>query len=481
MDMDMKRREQAQPKKGGMREMMIIAIPMIISQACYTLMTFTDRMFLSRLGPEYMNAAMGGGLTVFMMMTFFWGLTGYATVLVAQYLGSGNKKHCAIAITQSVIIVFLAYPIILACRPLAHSLFAFMGITPNQLAPQKLYFDILLYAVILSLLRNSFSSFFSGIGKTKIIMIASFTAMSVNVCVNYLLIFGKFGFPALGIRGAAYGTIIGAGCGLSVLLASYFSKANRKEYGVLRSFRFDKKVTGILLHFGYPAGLEMFLNLLAFDIIIMIFHSMGPVVATASTIVFNWDMVSFVPLLGMEIGVISLVGRYMGAGDPATAHKSTMSGLKLGLIYSAFVLFFFIIFPSNLVEVFRPTSMGVIFIQAKPIAVFMIRMAALYVLVEAMLITFIGALRGAGDTFWAMLISVALHWIIVPILFIMLKVMGMPLQICWSVMVAIFFLFSFVLYLRYRSGHWKKIKVIRPISQAEPAVVQSDFHEPSDL
>ncbi len=125
--------------------------------------------------------------------------------------------------------------------------------------------------------------------------------------------------------------------------------------------------------------------------------------------------------------------------------------------------------------------MGDVFIQAKPIAVFMIRMAALYVLVEAMLITFIGALRGAGDTFWAMFISVALHWIIVPILFIMLKVIGLPLQICWSVMVAIFFLFSFVLYLRYRSGHWKNIKVIRPILPIKPAVVQNDFHEPADL
>ena len=79
-------------KKGGIREMIEIAMPMVVSQACYTIMTFTDRMFLSRLSPELMNAAMGGGLTIFVMMTFFLGLTGYATALVAQYYGSGNKK-----------------------------------------------------------------------------------------------------------------------------------------------------------------------------------------------------------------------------------------------------------------------------------------------------------------------------------------------------------------------------------------------------
>lgn len=469
------------PKKGGMREMMLIAMPMVISQACYTVMTFTDRMFLSRLGPEYMSAAMAGGLTVFMMMTFFIGLTGYTTVLVAQYLGSGNKRYCSVALTQSVIIAFLAYPVILLCRPLAFNLFEFMGIRPEQLGPQKVYFNILVYAVILSLLRVSFGSFFSGIGKTKVVMFASFTAMVINICVNYLLIFGKLGLPALGIRGAAYGTIIGAACGLSVLVVSYFKKDNRQRYGILKSFRFDRQVTGILFRFGYPAGIEMFLNLLAFDIAIMIYHSMGAVAATASTIVFNWDMVSFVPLIGIEIGVTSLVGRYMGADKPDIAHKSTMAGLRLGIIYSSFILFLFVLFPSAMVGVFRPAEAGSVFPQAKPVAVFMLRVASLYVLVEAMLIVFIGALRGAGDTFWAMIISVTLHWITVPVLYIMLKILGLSLQVCWSIMVAVFFVFSFVVYLRYRTGHWKSIRVIRQPVPAATAVVYDDFHEPSDL
>ena len=206
----------------------------------------------------------------------------------------------------------------------------------------------------------------------------------------------------------------------------------------------------------------MFLNLLAFNCLIMIFHSTGAIAATATTIVFNWDMVSFVPLLGVEIGVTSLVGRYMGARDPETAHKAAMSGLKLGAMYSGFILMLFIGCPTLLVDVFHPSVPGNVFIQARPIAISMIRLASLYVLVEAMIVVFIGALRGAGDNFWAMLISITLHWILVPVLFILMKLFGVSIQTGWIVLVCIFFVFAFPLYFRYRSGRWKKIKMITP-------------------
>ena len=468
-------------EKGGIKEMVAIAVPMVISQACYTVMTFTDRMFLSRLGPEFMNAAMVGGLTVFMMMTFFLGLTGYATAVVAQYLGSGQKDRCAVTLTQAVIVAFLAYPLILLCRPLAHGLFNAMGIMPSQLDPQKLYFDILIMAVIITLLRNCLSAFFSGVGRTKMVMVSGLTAMSVNIVVNYILIFGKFGMPAMGIRGAAYGTIIGSTSGLAVLLVSYLGRENFRRFNVAGSFRFDTEVMRTLFRFGYPAGLEMFLYLLAFDIVVMIFHSVGAVAATASTIVFNWDMVSFVPLLGIGVGVTSLVGRYMGAGDPDTAQKATMSGFKLGMIYSALVFILFAGFPEMLAAIFRPGASEGVFAAAMPATVFMIRLASFYVLAEAVFVVFIGALRGAGDTFWAMFISVTLHWVLVPILFVMLKVSDTGLEAAWKGVVGMFLLFSVFVYLRYRSGRWRTISVVGPAGAVPVPISIDDFHELSDL
>jgi multidrug resistance protein, MATE family len=468
-------------EKGGIREMIDIAIPMVISQACYTAMTFTDRVFLSRLGPEFMNAAMVGGLTVFMMMTFFLGLTGYATAVIAQYLGSGRKDRCAIVLTQAIMISFFAFPVIFLCRPLAHILFNVMGVEPIQLVPQRIYFDILILASIIPLLRCSFSAFFSGIGKTKAVMLSGLTAMGVNIGMNYVLIFGKFGVPAMGIRGAAYGTIIGGISGLLVLFFSYIKKENIKFFNIGASLRFDWEATKTLFKFGSPAGLEFFLNLLAFDLIVMIFHSAGPVAATASTIVFNWDMVSFVPLLGVQVGVTSLVGRYMGSGEANIAEKATMSGFKLGMLYSAGIFILFAGFPGFLAGFFAPHSGNGVFAEALPLTIFMIRFASLYVLAEAVFVVFIGALRGAGDTLWAMLLSVSLHWALVPVLFIMLKVYDTGIETAWKVVVGLFLVFSAFVYMRYRSGKWREITMIKPVPTVLAPVVPNDFHEISDL
>jgi MATE family multidrug resistance protein len=467
--------------RGGVGELLAVALPMVVSHACDTVMTFTDRMFLSRLGSEQMNAAMAGGLTCFMMTTFFLGLIGYTTALVAQYLGAGRKPRCAVAVTQAMLIALAAWPLILLARPLVHGLFDLAQIAPQQLAPQRTYFDVLLTAVGISLLRHCLSSFFSGIGRTRVVMMSAITAMVVNIGMNYVLIFGKLGLPALGIRGAAYGTIIGGVCGLGVLAAAYLSRGNLREFDVWHSVRFDAEAMQKLWSFGYPAGVEMFLNLLAFTGMILTFHAHSPVTATATTIMFNWDMVSFLPLIGLEIGVMSLVGRYMGAGSPDTAHRAAMSGLKSGWVYSAVILILFMCFPHQLVDVFRPAQEDAAFEQAVPTAVFMIRLASVYVLIEAVVLVFVGALRGAGDTFWAMCISVSLHWVLVPILFVILHVMELTPEAAWVALVFTFLVFSGLFYLRYRSGKWRTIRVVQSQEELIATDHDHDFHEPRDL
>lgn len=450
------------PKPGGMREMLLIAVPMIASNACDTVMTFTDRLFLSRLGSQYMNAAMAGGLTAFMFTTFFLGLIGYSTALVAQYLGSGQRKQCTVAVAQACIVALVAWPIVFALTPVGHWLFTAMKIEPAQLEPQKQYFDILMAGSVLGLLRGCLSGFFSGIGRTRIVMVASFAAMGVNVLANYVLIFGKWGAPALGIQGAAYGTLIGGASGIAMLLAGYFAPKIRTEFSPLQGLRYDRQVMGKLVRFGYPAGLELFLNLIAFDLLILVFHSRGLEAATAVTVVFNWDLVSFLPLIGVHIAVTSLVGRYMGAGQPDIAHRATMSGLRLAWIYGTCMLLIFFFFAHLLVGVFRPPVDAEIFDKAMPAAIVMLKFAVIYVLGDAMSLVFSGALRGAGDTFWAMVISVGLHWMLVVVLAIMLKVFYADVQTAWAVLAFTIILFSGVFYLRYRSGAWRNIQVVQP-------------------
>jgi MATE family multidrug resistance protein len=446
---------------GGIRELLIIALPMIISTACDGVMTFTDRLFLARIAPEQMNAAMGGGVALQMLMFFFVGLTGYSTALVAQYFGAGEKHNSTRAAFQAILVTLFAWPVVLAAKPLLIDFFYLMRLPESQIPFQINYLNILVWGGLFSMLRYTLGCYFTGIGKTQIVMTATLVAMVVNVVLDYVLIFGKFGFPAMEIEGAAIATMSGWFCAVVILVSAYLGPVNRKVFAVMRSFRFNFVIMKKLIYYGSPAGFEMFLNFLAFSFMVALFQSEGDVVATATTIMFNWDLVSFIPLLGIEIAVTSLVGRYMGAGQPDIAQKSALSAIKTGMFYSVIILALFILVPGWLVHVFRPEMSDSVFTEAVPIAVSMIKIAALYVLAEAVMVAVVGALRGAGDTYFTMIASVTAHWSFVPLLYLGLKVFDLSVALSWFLLVVFFLLFCVALVVRFRQGKWKNISVIR--------------------
>lgn len=447
-------------KPGGIRELLMLAFPMIISTACDGIMTFTDRLFLARVGPEQMNAAMGGYVSLQTLMFFFVGLTGYTTALAAQYFGAGQKPNSSKAAFQAILVTLLAWPIIIMAKPLATHLFSSAGISATQVGYQTVYLSILVNFSIFSLMRYTLGCYFTGIGKTRIVMVATIVAMVVNVLLDYILIFGHMGFAPMGVSGAAYATSAGSICATIVLLVTYFSKTNRIEFKIIESLRFNWDIMKRLLKYGYPAGLEMFFNFLAFSAMVVLFHSRGDAEATAATIMFNWDMVSFIPLLGIEIAVTSLVGRYMGAGRPQVAHRAALSGIRTGLFYSAVILILFVFIPKTLVMVFKPDNYSHIFNTAVPMAVKMVQFAAIYVMAEAVMVAVIGALRGAGDTFFTMIISVSAHWCFLPVVYVMLNIFNLSVPFAWLAIVILFMVFSLVLIMRFANGKWKKIKVI---------------------
>jgi MATE family multidrug resistance protein len=130
--------------------------------------------------------------------------------------------------------------------------------------------------------------------------------------------------------------------------------------------------------------------------------------------------------------------------------------------YSLVILVLFVSLPAELVAVFEPRQADAIFSQAAPLATGMLRLAAFYVLADAVMLVFSGALRGAGDTFWAMCASVALHWLLVPVLALFLRVLALPPQAAWLALIAFLLIFSGVFYLRYRSGKWKTLAMAGP-------------------
>lgn len=237
-------------KAGGINDLLAIAFPMMISTACDGVMTFTDRLFLSRVGSEQMNAALGGGITYQMLMFFFMGLTGYSTALVAQYYGSGEWKNSPRACFQAILVTLLAWPLILLLKPLAVNFFYRMDLPVDQVGYQVQYLNILAWGGLFGMLRQTMSCYFTGIGKTRVVMVATITAMLVNVILDYILIFGKLGFPVMGVSGAALATVTGGFAAMVILLMAYFRRSNRVNFSVMKSFHFDWKIMKKLIHFG---------------------------------------------------------------------------------------------------------------------------------------------------------------------------------------------------------------------------------------
>ena len=445
-------------KNGDVKDVLVVALPMLLSMSFDTLMTFIDRLFLSKLGPAEMNAALGAGAVQLALTMFFTGMISYTTAMVAQRLGGKRRWDCARAFMQALYVSLMCVPLLYLTIPLGHVAFGMEHLPADQLQYQKTYFNILMFGGVINLVRNVAPCFFSGIGETKIVMKAAF----VNVACNFVLIYGMGPIPALGVAGAAYGTLIGNLVSTVILFAKFFGKSCHRRFRTRYAFAFSWPLTQELLKKGIPSGVEMFLNMSAFQLLILMFHALGPESATASSVMFNWDMVAYVPLMGLEVASTSLVGRYVGAKDGAAASRSTYSGLKLGWGYSLLMGIFFIFLPGMLTDIFKPdvaeasAEAIAIFESARPMSIFMLRIATFYIFVEVLLVIYAGALRGAGDTLWVMFACAIMNWCVAGSLYLVAYVFGLPAHLAWIAVVAVYSTAPVLFWLRWKNGKWRR-------------------------
>lgn len=449
-------------KNGDVKDVLVVALPMLLSMSFDTLMTFIDRLFLSKLGPAEMNAALGAGAVQLALTMFFTGMISYTTAMVAQRLGGKRRWDCARAFMQALYVSLMCVPLLYLTIPLGHFAFGMEHLPADQLQYQKTYFNILMFGGVINLVRNVAPCFFSGIGETKIVMKAAFVGMLVNVACNFVLIYGMGPIPALGVAGAAYGTLIGNVVSTVILFAKFFGKSCHRRFRTRYAFAFSWPLTRELLKKGIPSGVEMFLNMSAFQLLILMFHALGPESATASSVMFNWDMVAYVPLMGLEVASTSLVGRYVGAKDGAAASRSTYSGLKLGWGYSLLMGIFFIFLPGILTDIFKPdvaeasAEAIAIFESARPMSIFMLRIATFYIFVEVLLVIYAGALRGAGDTLWVMFACAIMNWCVAGSLYLVAYVFGLPAHLAWIAVVAVYSTAPVLFWLRWKNGKWRR-------------------------
>jgi MATE family multidrug resistance protein len=426
---------------------------MVISQGAFAVMIFTDRFFMSLVSPTHMAASLGGGVASFFCMSLFVGILSYTNALVAQYFGTKELSKCSRVVTQGLMLTAAFVPILLLLGYIVSDMFLVMGHTTELAALESKYFLILIWGASVSLLKTCIASYFSGIGQTRVVMVADTFGVALNIPLSYVLIFGIGGLPELGIAGAAYGTIIATVFSLGIFGFFYLEPIHRRRFQVGNSLVFDRGIFNRFVRLGFPSGVEMFLNVAAFNLFLLMFQSYGIAEAASAAIVFNWDILSFVPMIGLNVAIISLVGRFIGAEDMDRLQEVIKAGFAMGIGYSALLAAVFLVFRVPLVDLFVDAGPDVERIMS--LGSFMMVGLATYVMADAIILISGGVLRGAGDTRWLMWVSILLHWLMLIVQYFVIKVWSLGPEVSWIVFVIMILMTGGAYVLRLLGSKWR--------------------------
>ncbi|MEE9602403.1 MAG: MATE family efflux transporter, partial [Thermoguttaceae bacterium] len=247
----------------GGRAVLAIAFPLIVSTASWTVMNFIDRMYLLWHSPQAMAAAMPAGMLHFSILCFPLGIASYVNTFVAQYEGAGRPDRIGLAIGQALRVGLVATPILLATIPLAPFIFAWAGHAAEVQRLEVVYYQVLAVGAGATVIADALAAFFTGRGESRVVMRVMCSAMLLNVVLDYLWIFGKWGFPEMGIAGAAWATVVAQWYRVVLYGLLMARPVYRERYGLAAWRRYDADLMRRLLKFGGPNGLQFLLEVSA--------------------------------------------------------------------------------------------------------------------------------------------------------------------------------------------------------------------------
>lgn len=448
-------------RDGGYREVLVVAVPLILSTATWSVQHFVDRMFLTWYSPETIAAAMPAGMLNFTIISLFMGTAGYVSTFVAQYYGAGRYHRIGPAIWQGIYISLFGGLFLLCVIPLAEPAFRLIGHSPEIQQHEVIYFQILCLGGGAYIGSYALSGFFSGRSKTWPVMWVNVATTIVNLVLDYALIFGRWGFPELGIKGAAIATVVAGVFSLLVFFVLLFASGNDNIYHTRRGWRLEKDLLGRLLRFGFPSGVQFFLEIGAFTGFVLVVGRLGTASLAATNIAFNINTLAFMPMIGCGIAISILVGQYLGSERSDIARTAVYSGFHLTFVYMASIAAAYVLLPDLFVSPFAHHADPEGFAEIYGYSVVLLRFVAIYCLFDTMNIIFCSAIKGAGDTRYVMIMTTILSVIVLIIpVYLTVEVLEAGLMVAWVFATAYVISLGVTFYLRFLGGKWKSMRVI---------------------
>ncbi|NLG11640.1 MAG: MATE family efflux transporter [Elusimicrobia bacterium] len=446
-------------KEGGYKELLILSFPLILSTSSWTIQHFVDRLFLSRYSVETIAASLPAGMLNSTIINIFAGTTSFVSTFVAQYYGAERLERIGKITWQGIYFSFIGGLVMLSLIPFAHLFFAFAGHPPDIAAYETIYFRILCLGSFPAIASSSIAGFFSGRGYTLPVMWISFLQTAINIVLDYAMIFGKWGFPEMGIAGAAIATIIATFIAFIIYLALFLR--SDALYAVKKNFRFDLPLFKRLLHFGLPNSIQWFSDTAGFSLFLLFVGRLGVIPLAATNIAFNINTIAFMPMIGIGMGVSILVGQNLGKNNSSLAEKSTYSGFHITFLYMGLIALFYILFPDTFIKPFIPRVYTGDFTEMYQTAIVLLKFVAFYSIFDTMNIIFASALKGAGDTKYIVkAVTLASVFTLIIPSYVVIVLLKQGIYAAWIIATMYVILLGFIFLFRFLKGSWKKIRVI---------------------
>ena len=438
-----------------------LAFPIMLGNALRTAYDLIDLAFIGQLDePSASQAAVVTcGHVMFPVFAALMGIATAPMAMVARAIGEKDQKRADHVAAQSLLLAFVAAAVVgMLGFVFAPELLSLLG-APSRpdaaagadvLAIATVYLRIMLLGVFATFPIFVAAGIMRGAGDAVTPLVVSAIGVAINIPLDWIMIFGHFGFPALGVKGAAIASV--ASQGIVFVVGLYILIAGKTRVRLrLRSFRPDPAVLRQIVVIGVPNSIQMTLRALMGTVLMRIVWQFGMTVVASYGVVARLHMLGFMPTFGIAAASATLVGQNLGAGKPDRAQRSAISSLLMAVSMMGAAAILFSAFAPYLVRGFN-AERGVIAAGTD-----MLRITAPALIFAAVGITLGRSVNGAGETVVPMIISLIGLWgVQVPLAWYLSRVPSLGEHGLYWANVAAGLVHAAGISVYFYSGHWKK-------------------------
>jgi len=393
-----------------------LSFPVILGLLGHTFVAFADNIMVGQLGTAELAAVSLGNSFVFIAMSLGIGFSTAITPLVAESDGakdtaSGKSalKHGLVLCTVLGLALFF---LILLCKPLMHHMKQPIEVVTLAMP----YLDLVAFSLVPLIIFQALKQFSEGLSQTKYPMYVTVVANVINIVLNYLLIYGTFGFPEMGIVGAAVGTLVSRVVMVILLWAIFRYKDKFRAYVHNINFKvIEKSVLTKIINLGFPSALQMFFEVAIFTSAIWLSGVLGKNAQAANQIALNLSSMTFMVGMGLGVAAMIRVGNQKGLKDFNALRRIAMSIFLLTFILEVVFAILFLAFRDILPTIYlnnndlinAADNTEVIFLTGQLLLV-----AAFFQISDGLQVVVLGALRGFQDVKIPTLITFIAYWMI---------------------------------------------------------------------